>query len=114
MNNIELESKIKELLEIENYFDFMIALKGFEGEYKQSDFYKATKMNLLDAIKNARIHYILQLKDLSKKVNNFLNSLNLEKIQELIEQFGSVLGQENEEVMKEINALNLGELFSNK
>ena len=30
MNNIELENKIKELLNIENYFDMIVAMKKFE------------------------------------------------------------------------------------
>ena len=38
MNNQELEQKILELLKETNYFDFLIAVKNFEKEYKESDF----------------------------------------------------------------------------
>lgn len=112
MNNVELEKRIKELIEIENFFDFYQALVEFDSEYKQSDFYKKTKLKLSDAVKMARTHYLLQMKDLSNKVNKFLASLDLEKVQELVEQFGDKLQIENSEIMEQINALNLGELFN--
>lgn len=111
MNNVELEKKIKELIEIENFFDFYQALVEFEGEYKQSNFYKETKLKLNDAVKMARTHYLLQMKDLSNKINKFLASLDLDKVQELINQFGEKLQTENSEIMEQINSLNLGELF---
>ena len=47
MNNQELELKVKELLAIENFFDMIIAVKDFEKEYKNSDFFKSTKMSLI-------------------------------------------------------------------
>ena len=37
MNNQELELKVKEILEIENFFDLIEAVCAFEKEYKQSD-----------------------------------------------------------------------------
>lgn len=112
MNHIELEEKIKEIMEIENFFDFCMMVHAFESQYKKTEFYKITKMPLMDVIKNARIHYALQLKDLTKKANKFLAELDLEKVQSLIEQFGDKLQTENSEIMEQINALNLGELFN--
>lgn len=111
MNNIELENKVKELIEIENFFDFYQALVEFDKEYKQTNFYKLTKLKLSDAVKMARMHYLLQLKDLSNKINKFLANLDLDKVQQLIEQFGEKMQTENSEIMEQINALNLGELF---
>lgn len=55
MNNQELELKVKELLAIDNFFDMIIAVKDFEKEYKNSDFFKATKISLMDIIKNAKM-----------------------------------------------------------
>ena len=54
MTNKQLEQKVEKFLEIENYFDFIEAVCGFEKEYKNSDFYKRTKMPLLAVIKEAR------------------------------------------------------------
>ena len=39
------------------------------------------------------------------------STLDLDKVQELIEQFGNKLQTENSEIMAQIDALNLGELF---
>lgn len=111
VENIELEKRIKKLIEIENFFDFYQALIEFEGTYKQTYFYKTTKLKLIDAVKMARMHYLLQMKDLSNKINKFLSTLDLDKVQELIEQFGNKLQTENSEIMAQIDALNLGELF---
>jgi hypothetical protein len=55
MNNQELELKVKELLEIENFFDMIIAVKDFEKDYKGSDFYKTTKMPLMEVIKHSKV-----------------------------------------------------------
>ena len=86
MNNIELENKIKELLNIENYFDMIVAMKKFEPEYKKSDFFKETKMPLDIAVKQAKIYYAFQLNDIANKIQKFINELDLTKINELISQ----------------------------
>ena len=54
MNNQELELKIKEIINIPNMFDMIIAAQNFEKEYRKSDFYKTTKMPLNEVIKNAK------------------------------------------------------------
>ena len=98
MNNIELENKIKELLNIENYFDMIVAMKKFEPEYKKSDFFKETKMPLDIAVKQAKIYYAFQLNDIAHKIQKFINELDLTKINELISQWGDQLGTENAEI----------------
>ena len=50
MNNQELELKIKEIIEMPNMFDMIIAAKDIEKDYKTSDFYKATKMSLIEML----------------------------------------------------------------
>ena len=57
MNNQELELRIKEILSLENFFDMIEAAVDFEKEYKQSGFYKKTKMPLLEVIKNSKMWY---------------------------------------------------------
>ena len=39
MDNVELEQKVKEILNITNFFDMLLAAKEFEKDYKTSDFY---------------------------------------------------------------------------
>lgn len=104
MNNQQLEMKIKEILNIENFFDMIEAVVAFKNEYKQTDFYKATKMPLMDVIKNAKLWYTLQFNDIANKIQNMINSLDLTKISEIIEQLGELYGQENAEIMEMANS----------
>ena len=48
MNNQELELKVKEILEIENFFDMIEAAVALKKEYKRTKFYKKTKMPLIE------------------------------------------------------------------
>lgn len=101
MTNQELELRIKELIKISNYFDMVIAIKNFEKEYKDSEFFKITRQPLMDAVKNARIHYALQLDTIQEKIN----SLSLDNLNEIIEKFGEqleVANQENEDFLHDL------------
>lgn len=98
MNNIELENKIKELLSIENYFDMVVAMKKFELEYKKSDFFKETKMPLDIVVKQAKIHYALQLNELGQRIQKLLDNLSLDNINNLLDKIGMTFGQENADI----------------
>lgn len=104
MNNIELENKIKEIINIENYFDMMIAVNDFEKEYKTSDFYKITKKSLLEVIKEVKVFYTLQFKDIGKKLQKIINELDLNKINELLDQMGKIFGEENADIQSLLNS----------
>lgn len=106
MNNIELENKIKEIINIENYFDMIIAINNFEKDYKQTDFYKTTKKSLSDVIKEAKLHYALQFTDIKNKIQNVINDLNLDKINELLDQIGITFGEENSEIRDILSSFN--------
>ena len=99
MNNQELELKVKELLEIENFFDMIIAVKDFEKEYKSSDFFKTTKMPLADVIKNAKMWYLTNMSAVGDNLQRVINDLDFNKINELLEQLGSVFAAENSETL---------------
>lgn len=100
MNNQELEFKLKKILETENFFDMVEAAIAFEKEYKTTAFFKKTKLPLNNVIKNSKIWYTLQFKDVGAKLQELVNSLNLEKIQDLLDELGSLYGQENEETLQ--------------
>lgn len=110
MTNQELEFKIKEIIKIENYFDMVVELKKFEKEYKKSDFYKATHQSLMSMVKNARIHYALQLDDLFDKIQEKVNTFDLSKLNELVDKFGDQLlstNLENQDLLAELkNSIN--------
>ena len=99
MNNQELELKVKEILSIENFFDMMEAVFAFEKEYKTTEFYKKTKMSLIEVMKKSKIWYALQFKDIESKIQSFINDLDLSNLNSVLEQLGDVYGQENEETL---------------
>ena len=105
MNNQELETKIKEIIAIENMFDMIIAAKDFEKEYKASDFYKKTKISLLEIIKNAKVYYAFSYNGVLDKIQSFINDLDFNKINSLLDQAGSVFEQENNDTMAILNEL---------
>ena len=99
MNNQELELKVKEILSIENFFDMIEAVFAFEKEYKTTEFYKKTKMSLIEVIKESKLWYALQLKDIGNKIQSLINNLDLSNLNNVLEQLGDVYGQENEETL---------------
>ena len=99
MNNQELELKVKEILSIENFFDMIEATLAFEKEYKTTEFYKKTKMSLVEVMKESKIWYALQFKDIGSKIQSFINDLDLSNLNKILEQLGDVYGQENEETL---------------
>lgn len=99
MNNQELEIKVKELLEIQNFFDFIEAVKEFEKEYKNTDFYKKTKFPILEMIKNAKGFYFLQLDDLFNKLQEKINGLNFDRLYSIVDEFSAVLSKETQETL---------------
>lgn len=102
MNNQELELKVKEILAIENFFDMIEATIAFEKEYKGTDFFKKTRMSLMDVIKNSKAWYMLQLKDIANKVQSFLDNLSFDSINQVLNQLGDIYTEENEETLQMI------------
>ena len=102
MNNIELEEKILEIIKEDNYFEMITKAMAFEKEYKTSDFYKKTKKPLKEVIKESKIYYALQLKDLTHYLQETINNLSLEKVNQILDQMGNIFGQENEEILKDL------------
>ena len=96
IDNEYLNEKMKEiLLNNNNFFDVILKLKEFEKEYKQSDFYKTTKINLIDLVKDARIFYLTNVKTITDKINGIINNLDAEKLAALIENSGEILENHN-------------------
>ena len=99
MNNQELELRIKTILSTKNFFDMMVLVKTFKKEYKKSDFYKATKMPLTEVIKQSKIWYSFQLDHLLEQAQKFVDDLNIDNINDIINQVGKVFEKENESIM---------------
>jgi hypothetical protein len=105
MNNQELELKVKELIAIQNFFDFIEAVKDFEKEYKNTDFYKKTKLPVFEMIKNAKGFYFLNLDDLFIKIQEKINSLSLEQFSRIFDDFSTALSKETQETLAGIGDL---------
>jgi len=105
MNNKELETKIKELLAEENFFDLIEKTAEFEKEYKQSDFFKKTKISLFDVIKYSKVFYAFNYTEIFNKIQKGINNLNLDKINEVLEQLGATFETENNEVKENLDKL---------
>lgn len=103
MSNAELELKIKEILSIENFFDMIEKVVEFEKEYKGTGFYKKTKMPLMEVIKNSKVWYTLQLKDVVDVIQGMIDSLNVENVNSILSQLGEVYSKENTETLSIIN-----------
>jgi hypothetical protein len=99
MNNQELELKVKEILEITNFFDMVEAALGFEKEYKNTLFFKKTKMPLIEVIKNSKAWYIAQLDNISNKIQSLIDNIDLSNLQDVVNQFGSIYELENQETL---------------
>jgi len=101
-NNEYLNKKLSEIVEKDNFFDVILELKEFEKEYKQSNFYKTTKINLMDLVKDARIFYLTNTKHLTDKLNKIINSLDGEKIAAMLDEGASILEANNEATLAQL------------
>lgn len=98
MDNIELEKRIKEIISEKNYFEMVMKVQAFEPDYKKSDFFKITKKPLKEVIKEAKFYYALQLEDLSKNLQEMINTLSFENIGTLLDKIGDTFQTENEDL----------------
>lgn len=105
MNNIELEQKIKGIINKNNYFDMIIAAKEFEAEYKKSDFYKATKKPLNEVIKESKIYYFTNFNTMLEGLQKIINSVNTDNLSKVINEFSEMFATENAEVFQSIESM---------
>lgn len=99
MNNQELELRIKEILKNRNFFDMIESAINFEKEYKTSDFFRKTKISLMEVIKEAKTWYITQLDNIGEKIQELLDNLDVTKVNSILTQLGNIYTGENEETM---------------
>lgn len=116
MTNTELELKVKEILQNDNMFDLIENAVAFEREYKQSDFYRNTKLPFMEVIKYGKVFYSFNIKEIVTKAKNYIQSmieeLDFSKVNELINQFGDMFANENGEIRSQLEELSgLQELF---
>lgn len=105
MDNVELEQKVKEILNITNFFDMLLAAKAFEKDYKTSDFYKMTKIPLMEILKEVKSFYAFSVDAVVEKIQTAVNNLDLTKLNSLFDEMGNLFQKENQETMDMLNGL---------
>ena len=105
MDNVELEQKVKEILNITNFFDMLLAAKEFEKDYKTSDFYKITKIPLMEVLKEVKSFYTFSVDAVVEKIQTVVNNLDLTKLNSLFDEMGNLFQKENQETMKILGEL---------
>ena len=105
MDNVELEQKVKEILNITNFFDMLLAAKEFEKDYKTSDFYKITKIPLMEVLKEVKSFYTFSVDAVVEKIQTAVNNLDLTKLNSLFDEMGNLFQKENQETMKILGEL---------
>ena len=99
MNNQELELKLKEILEKDNIFDVVEATVEFDKEYRKTNFFKKTKMPLMEMVKNGKLWYALNLNSLGVKLQKLIDNLDFENINGILNDLGSTYEKENRETL---------------
>lgn len=100
MDNKQLEQKIKEIIAISNYFDMEQAIISFNKEYKKSQFYKNTHKALKSVVKEAKLHYLMDINSFKNYLQNLINELDISKLQDILSQLAETYATENQDIME--------------
>ena len=105
MDNNELVLKIKTILSSSNIFDVLVEANDFNKEYKKTSFYKKTKIKLIDILKYSKIFYMLQPSTMIDNLQSIIDSLDVDKLMQVIDNISEVFSNENQETMGMLNSL---------
>lgn len=103
LTNEYLNTRLYEILsQNSNFFDVVLKLKEFEKEYKQSDFFKQTKMSLFDLVNEAKIFYLTNTSILIDKLNKIIEGLSVDKLLAVLQEGGSILESNNNATLEQL------------
>ena len=103
LTNEYLNTRLHEILtQSSNFFDVVLELKEFEKEYKQSDFFKTTKMPLIDLVSEAKIFYLTNTSILIDKLNKIIDGLDVDKLLAVLQEGGSILEKNNDATLEQL------------
>lgn len=118
LTNEYLNTRLHEILtQSSNFFDVVLELKEFEKEYKQSDFFKTTKMPLMEIAREAKIFYLTNTAILIDKLNKIIDGLDVDKLLAVLQEGGSILEKNNDatlEQLKEFKELGGADIVKNQ
>lgn len=103
LTNEYLNTRLHEILtQSSNFFDVVLELKEFEKEYKQSDFFKQTKISLFDLINEAKVFYLTNTSILIDKLNKIIDGLDVDKLLAVLQEGGSILEKNNDATLEQL------------
>lgn len=105
MTNKELDQKLINIIKIESPTESMMALCALEKEYKQSDFYKATRTPLKELVFQTRLINFFGMSWVKPKVQELIDGLNYDSIDELIDKTTETFTKENRDIAANWNDL---------
>lgn len=105
MNNTELEQKIKEIINTTNFFDMIEKAIAFEPEYKNSDFFKHTKIKLMEILKSVKEFYTFNINETIASLQKGIDGLNLDHFSDLLNNVENVFKTENEQTLENFKTL---------
>lgn len=103
MTNQEIQNKIEELINMDNICDFILEAQKFEKDYKQSEFYKQTKMKFTDLITTYKTIHIINYQEMYNKVQSMINNFDLEQLETVLDNFNTVASGISEEMKGELS-----------
>ena len=103
LTNEYLNTRLHEILtQSSNFFDVVLKLKEFEKEYKQSDFFKQTKIPLMEIVREAKIFYLTNTSILIDKLNKIIDGLDVDKLLAVLQEGGSILEKNNDATLEQL------------
>lgn len=103
LTNEYLNTRLHEILtQSSNFFDVILQLKEFEKEYKQSDFFKQTKISLFDLVNEAKIFYLTNTSILIDKLNKIIDGFDVDKLLAVLQEGGSILEKNNDATLEQL------------
>ena len=107
----DIVARLLDIRKIDNACMRAEALKAFEKEYKHSPFYHRTHKNLTILYYEVFIEDLLTMRSLLETAQNFLNNLDLEHLNQLIDQVNAQSKQTMDEGIAALEASGLLDLI---
>lgn len=106
MTNQEIINKLTEIAaKSSNFCDVVENLQAFDKTYKQTQFYKNTRMSLQQLFKNHLGYNLVNMEQLFKVIQEQINKLDLRKVLELTDSFAGFLTKETADLSGQIEEL---------
>lgn len=102
MNNEELYLKLNEIMQIENTFDAILALKEFEKSYKNSEFFKQTKMSVKEVVEYYKTLNPINILSLKNDLQKLVNEIDFDNFMGMFDKMADVFAKENQDIQDNI------------